>query len=320
MLLRPLALVALLLPASASGQRETTRAALERLEESLAARQTEGAFETKDLLPAIVVSAQPAFEESKAWYPTAALATLVRVFGAPSLRSCEACRQPRLHVENARLEQNTADLSAEEIARLDQGARGSAAPARTALWLDENAGGVSLRIVDLANSRIVLAENFDPRQVEPARTRHQVSLVTELDRRARGDSLTHAILDLTVYPGQHLSLDWVDQWGDTNANLSGVSISFLKPALGVGGAYYRIFPSLWDLSVGAKVLLSLPTALVSSVSDIDSTFMEPLLTGVLIVRLPLFRTNYGLTLSVSTNLDVGIGLSLLNISLLPFLP
>ncbi len=290
-----------------------------RLEESLAQRQEDGPF-MKDLLPAIVVSTQPAFEETKAWYPTAALTTLAHLFGYASLRSCEACRVPRLFVAEGRLEQNTSDLSAAEILRLDETARGKAAPARAAIWLDENALGVSLRIVDLQNSRLVLAENFDPAQKEAARTRKSWTLTRELERRARGDSLTHTFVDFTVWPHQHLSLDWADQWGDSNANLVGFSVSFLDPILGVGGCYYRVIPFLWNLTVGAQVLMSVPTALVSNISGQNTQVLDPLITGALLIRLPLFRSNFALTLSVSTNAKFGIGMSLLNVSLLPFLP
>lgn len=47
---------------------------------------------------------------------------------------------------------------------------------------------------------------------------------------------------------------------------------------------------------------------------------DSLFTGVAMLRLPLFKTNYALVASVSTNGRVAIGISLLNFSLLPFLP
>jgi hypothetical protein len=45
-----------------------------------------------------------------------------------------------------------------------------------------------------------------------------------------------------------------------------------------------------------------------------------MLTAVVIARLPIGRTNYALTLGASTNGQVGLGFSLLNFSVLPFLP
>ena len=320
MLLARLVLLAALLPMTAFAQRETTREALSRFEETMAMRLEDGAFVVKDLTPAIIVSVTPAFEESRAWYPTEALATLVRVLGKASLRSCEACMAPRLYVEQGKLEQFTTPLGTAEITRLDELSRGSALPARTAIWLDETVQGVSLRIIDLKNSRIVLAENFDPALTESARTRGNLALARELERRARGDSLTHTFIDVTMYPGQHVSLDWTEQWGATNANLSGVSVSFFDPVLGVGASYFRVVPRALNIMVGAKVLLSVPTAVVSGIAGEPQNIIDPLLTGVLMVRVPIGRSNYGVTLSASTNGRVGVGFSLMNLTLLPFLP
>jgi hypothetical protein len=227
---------------------------------------------------------------------------------------------PRTYVQEGLVEQVTTNLGAAEITRLDEANRGSSAPARTAIWLDETPDGVSLRIIDLHNSRILLAENFDAAMTDQARTRRNLSLVRELDRRARGDSITHVFFDVTVYPGQHISTDWVDQWGDTNANLTGFSLSLFDPVLGVGGAYYRVIPSALNITVGAKLLMSVPTGLVRGISGEDVDLLDPLLTGVFMVRVPIARSNYGITFSASTNGRVGVGFSLMNVSLLPFLP
>ncbi|MGQ0505942.1 MAG: hypothetical protein ACT4TC_11570 [Myxococcaceae bacterium] len=321
MLLTRTALLALLLPAfSALAQRDTSREALLRFEETLTLRKEESNLAPKDLTPVIVISVTPAFEETKNWYPTAALASVVRVFGGASVRSCEACMAPRVFVEGGHVEQNTSALTVEEIVRLDENARGDAAPARTAIWLDETSQGVSLRMIDLKNSRIVTAENFDPALKEQERTRNAYSLTQELDRRARRDSLAHFLLDATVYPGQHVSLDWVEQWGDSNANLSGVTLSAIDPVLGIGATYYRVIPQALNIMVGAQVVMSLPTALVTAVSGQGQQVLDPLITAVAVVRVPLFRTNYALTFTASTNLKFGVGFSLLNFSLLPFLP
>jgi hypothetical protein len=304
----------------ALAQRDASREALSRLDETLTLRLEDGGLGVKDLVPAMVVSVNPAFEETRTWYPTEALATLVRVFGAAGLRACEACMAPRTYVQEGLVQQVSTNLETAEITRLDEANRGSSAPARTAIWLDETTDGVSLRIIDLQNSRILLAENFDAAMIGQARTRRNLSLIRELDRRARGDSITHVFFDVTVYPGQHVSTDWMDQWGDTNANLSGFSLSLYDPVLGVGGAYYRVIPSAFNISVGAKVLMSLPTGIIRGITGDDIDLLDPLLTGVFMVRVPIARSNYGLTFSASTNGELGIGFSLMNFSLLPILP
>jgi hypothetical protein len=181
-------------------------------------------------------------------------------------------------------------------------------------------GGVSLRIIDLRNSRVVAAENFDEAQTDANSLRRNTAMVKEQARRARGDALAHAFIDIAVLPMQHISLDWSEQWGDTNANLAGVSVSVLDPLLGVGGSYFRIIPEAFNLTIGAKVLVSIPTALVKALSPNTDSLIDPLFTAVLVVRWPIFKTNFGLVATLSTNGKVGIGISLLNVSLLPVLP
>jgi hypothetical protein len=267
-----------------------------------------------------VVSVEARYQQSTRWFASAALTTLGRVFGRGSLRLCEACSSPRTFVEEGRLEQTIGSPGISELVRLDESLRGKAPPARAALWLDESAAGVSLRIVQLDSSRLVLAENVDPALEERARSTRTFTLTRELERRARGDGLAHAFVDFAVYPGQHLSMDWVDQWGDSNQNLSGVTLSLFDPILGLGGCYYRVIPEAYNLLVGGQVIMSVPTAFVRSASSTNTDVIDPLLTGVLVMRVPLFNSNYGLFFSASTNGRVGVGLSALNFSVLPVLP
>jgi hypothetical protein len=309
-----------LLPTVAAAQRETTRDSLARLEETFALRLEEGGFNTQEFLPAIVVSAAPAFEETRAWYPAAAVATLARALGPDSLRACEACMAPRLHVDQGRLEQVTVSVSTQEIIRFDESTRGPAPPARAAIWLDETREGVALRVVDLRNNRILLADNFDPGLRARARTRTNFSLTRELDRRARGESITHTFFDVALYPGQHASLDFAEQWGDTNANLSGFSLSLFDPIVGVGGSYYRVVPRALNITVGGKILMSVPTALVRAISGEAVDVLDPLLTGVFVVRVPIATSNYAITFTASTNGQIGLGFSLMNSRMLPVLP
>lgn len=313
----------MLLPAAALAQRETTRDALTRMEETLELRLQDGAgLQVKDLVPVIVVSVKPAYEETKTWYPTAALGTLIKLFGTAGLRSCEACMVPRVYAAEGALEQTTGDLSAAEIVRLDAISRGQSAPARSAIWLDENAEGVSFKIVDLKNSRIVAAENFDANMTEQKRTRKNVAMARELDRRARGDALTHTFIDFGVFPHQHVSLDWTEQWGSDNCNLSGFTLSLFDPIFGVGATYYRVIPQALNLMVGLQFTVSVPNALITAIGNQGGSNLlgDNLFTGVLVARLPIASSNFGVVMTLSTNGRFTLGISLLNISILPFLP
>lgn len=311
------AIVASVHPTPAIAASDATRDALERLEEILELRIEDGALSVADVSPAILVDVAPRYVDSEGWFPTRVIEVLQRALRGGELRVCEACMAPRAFVGDGAFVYQTGPIALDEVVRLDDGVRGEGTPAKSAIWVEEIRGGVAARIVDLRSGRILYAQNIDPFLVENANTRRMYTLTEELDRRARGDSITQAFVDLVVYPRQHISLDWTDQWGPTNANLSGVTISVIDPVLGIGAVHYRRVKFL-NVLFGAKLIVSVPTALVRLVDDTD--VIDPLLTAVALGRVPFGRSNYGAVVSVSTNGAFGVGISLMNISLLPVLP
>lgn len=304
---------------AARAESATTHDALDRLDELLQLRLADGRLSADDLRPAILVSATPRDPATQGWYVTQVIEVLQRDLGEGALRLCEACMAPRAIVDGGQLTLQTGPVSVDEIVRLDDQYRGDAEPARVGIWVDEVRGGVSVRIVDLRTSRVVYAQNIDPTLSEVRNTQRMYTLGAELERRARGDSLTQSFLDATMYPGQHLSLDWTDQWGPTNHSLSGVSISMYDPVFGLGAAHYRVLDVL-HITVGAKVLMSVPTAVVRAVDEGGGDVIDPILTGVAVIRVPFGRSNYGALMTASTNGQIGLGISLLNFSLVPVLP
>ena len=296
-----------------------TREAVDRMEEVLLLRSEDGLLPPETVRPLLVVTATPRYEASADWFADRVLAALQAVYGEDSIRWCSACALPRTHVEDGRLEYVTGVATIAEAVRLDDLTRADAPAARTGVWLAETTSGVSVRVVELSTGRVLFAQNIDPDLVEGARTANTYTRTAELERRARGDSLTQSFVDIGLVPGQHVSLDWTDQWGRENRHLSGVTLSLFDPVLGVGAAHHRV-TRLLNTTVGAKMLLSLPTAVVNSVSEDDGQVLDPLVTAAGIVRVPIGRSNYGVLLAVSTNGEVGFGVSLLNVSFLPFLP
>ncbi len=296
-----------------------TRDALDRLQEILEIRLDAGTLSAEEVVPALVVSTSPRYEASSEWFAGRTLDVLEQTFGSGTLRLCEACMVPRTWVEHGHLAYAAGPMSLDEIARLDASTRGSSPAAKTAVWIDEHRGGIAVRIVDIGTGKVVFARNIDPSLNEYRNSERMATLAEEYERRARGDSLTQGFVDVAFYPGQHISLDWTDQWGKTNANLTGVTLSILDPVAGIGLAHHRRVP-LADMLVGGKLILSLPTAIVANVSDDSSDVIDPLLTGVAMVRFPLGRSNYGLIASASTNGEIGLGISLMNFSLIPVIP
>ncbi len=318
MVLRLLCACFLLLSSVAHAGPANTTDALDRLEEVLQLRVEDGRLHPDDVLPTILVSTQPHFEGSQGWFAIRAIEVVQKAFGNTGLRLCEACMAPRAFVEEGNLTYQTGPVGLDEIVRIDTQTRGESQPAKTAIWLDEHDGGVSIRIVELRTGRVLFAQNVDPMLIEYGNTQRMYSLSAELERRARGDSLTQGFFDAAIYPGQHLSMDWTDQWGKTNANLSGVSISILDPIVGIGACHYRRV-ELGNILIGGKALVSIPTALARSFGDSNIDVFDPMLTLAGVARVPFGRSNYGAVVTVSTNGQVGIGISLMNISLLPVL-
>ncbi len=298
---------------------EATQDALDRMDEVLELRIDDGRIPMRETTPVLLVSARPLYEESAPWFATRVAQILQERFGSASLRICEACMVPRAWVEDGHMTYQTGPIGLDEVVRLDDQARGQAEPARAAVWVDEWQGGVSVRIVDLRTGRVIYAQNVDPYLVEYKNTRRMYTFAEEYERRARGESVTQAFVDMAVYPGQHISLDFCDQWGKRNSSLTGVTFSILDPVLGVGPAHYQR-TELFNTLVGAQVVISVPTALVASLGDDTGDVIDPLLTVVGVVRVPFGRSNYGAVATVSTNGAVGLGVSLMNIRLLPVIP
>ena len=313
------ALLVALLTASAWADRGRTREALARFEEIVELRGEGGAFDAKMLLPLVVVSASPRYEATRDWYPAEASASLLRAFGAQGVRVCEACMRVRIAQVDGRLEQSSGPISLDEVRALDARYRGEAAPAKAGIWIDETASGVAVRVVDLSTARIIFAQNVDPELREYRGSARSFQMSAELERRISGNSITHAFVDLALYPGQHVSLEWADQWGQTNANLSGIVLSIVDPVAGIGATYYRALE--WgNILVGGKVILSLPTVIAQTQVGEDTEIIDPPLTAVAVLRVPFGDSNYGAVATFSTNGVVGIGITLLNSSLLPVLP
>ena len=310
-------MVAVTATASARAQREASVAALERMAEALEPAVNGGALD--GVAPIILVGARPAFEATRSWFPTAAVVSFADAIGRGKLRACEACMQPRVQAEGGAFVYSSGAMSIAEIVATDTDTRGAGAPAAAAAWIDETDDGVAIRLVSLRTGQILFAQNIDGRLQEQMRSAQTFTFTDDVERRLRGESLTHVWLDLALVPGQHVSLDVVDQFGDKNLDMAGITVSALDPIVGVGGVYYRVIPEAFNLTIGAQAVVSVPTAAVAALG-LDGDLLDPLVTGVVVVRWPIPETAYGVLLTASTNGQFGLGITLMNINFLPVLP
>ena len=126
-----------------------------------------------------------------------------------------ACRFPRTYAEPGRLEQRTGPVGVAELRLIDHNLRGNGAAAKSGIWLEETARGISVKVVQLASGRILLAENIDLKEVSAPSLRNGWNAYENLSDAPR-EGITHAFVDIGLYPGQHISGDWVEQWGQNN--------------------------------------------------------------------------------------------------------
>ncbi len=302
---------------TAQAQREATRDALDRLEDVLAPAVDGGALD--GVAPIIVVGARPAFEATRAWFPTAAVVAFGAAVGNAKLRACEACMQPRAQAQDGAFVYSSGALSIAEIVAIDADTRGAAPPAAAAAWIDETNDGISVRVVSLRTGQILFAQNIDGRLIELKRTGQVYRFTDDVERRLRGESLTHVWIDLGLLPGQHISMDVVDQFGANNLDMAGITASLFDPLVGVGGVYYRVIPEAFNITIGVQGLVSIPTA-IGNAFGVDGEVIDPLFTGVAVIRWPIPQTSYAVLATASTNGVVTVGVTLLNMNFLPVLP
>ncbi len=81
MFLRLLLLLLTLAPRAAWADTATTRDALDRMEEILQVRVEDGRIDPEQVMPAILVSAQPRYETSQDWFTVRVIEILQASFG-----------------------------------------------------------------------------------------------------------------------------------------------------------------------------------------------------------------------------------------------
>lgn len=321
-------LMALFWQSSAYAERQSTVESFVRLEEILRDQLDSLALNAGEIFPVIIVRAVPSYEESRTSFADSSIQKLSGAFGPSNVRYCEGCSASHSKIRDSGVEVISPDsMTLADISDFDTAMRGATPPAQTAWWLIENADGITVRGVSLSSGRVVFAQNISPNLASQLRTQRNYTASKDLLRRHRGDSLTHTVFDLGFYPSQHIALDFLEQWGSFNQRFFGVSVSLLDPVLGLGASYGEAFPNLMNTMLGGKLLMSVPTALIRSLTrnlggDTPTQLVDPLLTlvGVARVPMPILNGDYALNLFASTNGKVGIGVSTLNTSFLPVLP
>ena len=306
----------------AHAQNILTLDALARLEEILTQKLETQEINLADHGPVLLIEAKPFYQDSLSSFRSAVLKSITNVFTQGSVRDCQRCEKPYVYEFQGRLIHSTGHLDFQEIRNLDQMIRGTQVAAKSAMWVQETRNGVSLNMVNLYTGQVVFAQNITPELEWTQRSRANFTRSEIYAMRARGERISHAFMDAGGMVGGHWSFDWSEQWGVSNRNLTGFTISLITPILGVGVNYGRIFPNLWNASLGGKFMLSIPSLLVNNLSKgRTSEVIDPLVTFMGFARIPFTpRSNFGGFIFVTSSAKLGIGISTFSINLLPVAP
>ena len=250
------------------------------------------------------------------------LDALSEVFEEDELRVCLPCSLPRTRFRNDGVEHTSAFPAMNEIRRLDKQMRGPGTVARTALFVQELGQQIALQAYAISDGTVVLSEVFPRKKVSKTISTERLSHRSAVQQKARGWTLSHWFNDVIVYPNPHIAIDVVDQIGKQRNHLFGVSTSLWNPLLGVGVSYHYVMPNFWNATIGGKLLMSLPTLVLSGIvpDAAAGAVIDPTFTPMVIARVPIPYTPLAVSAMASMALDfgairapqVGIGLSMMD--------
>ena len=178
-----------------------------------------------------------------------------------------------------------------------------------ALWVSYNKGMLSYRIVSLETGHVIYSENIHENMDWNGRSIRNFSKSRMAERVGRHEAIYHHQWDLGLYPGFHLGYSFLNQWGQHNDYLSGLTMSVAGPLLGLGVAFFKVIDSPAHPLVGVKLMVNLPEAAGSALSN-ESSGGEALV-GQFIAKYP-FPGNMGGLLGIgliNTDGTVALGVS-----------
>ena len=183
---------------------------------------------------------------------------------------------------------------------------------KAGMWVSQQGGVVSYRVASLETGVVLASATLVGGESLTFRSESHYTKASNLRRLAQGQPIFHSYADLGLYPGQHVSFNFVEQWGEDGAYQTGVGLSLAAPIGGVGAVMYKAMPSLSNALVGIKVLVSIPAALARAASSSESGGLDdPLITFVGSIRIPIPQESgrFGLLAFFSHTGKVGIGVS-----------
>lgn len=274
--------------------------------------------EDKDLkarmVPTLLATPVHHWAESRLDFGPKATSLLKSVLTDPNdVILCQDCNAWRLNiVTGERLQINNGEWSLSEISRVKQNIKFQEAKSLT--LIRETPSGIELRVVELADGRVLLSALADGNK-DLDTQKPWFGFSKERDRRLREEALAYSFINFGLYPNPLIQLEFVEQWGSLNQHISGIGLSLINPELALGGVYHYLIPSLKSFHVSGSLFMPLRGVLAQSDQTQDGV------NGFVfqIMGQYSFSNTYALGLSVSSEGKVSLGLVLHNPLFFPFI-
>jgi hypothetical protein len=287
---------------------------LERAEDIVKSHLDRDPTLRRRMLPTLWSPPQHHWLESRDDFAAESLTLWKRLFPEPNdVIQCVDCDRWRIKIEKGQgLRLHNGELSLAELGTLKQDPRYSAAKSLT--MVRETPAGVEIRVMELVDGRILLAETVDATETL-ADLRPKGAWGWERDRRLRGEGLNYVFFNLGLYPSPVVQLEFLEQWGERNQHISGVGLSLIGPTLALGGIYHYMIPQMRRLNLSGALYLPLANA-VANTGD-----REGLASRLVFQAMAQYAVgeSYGLFASLSTEPVFSVGFVFFGPVLLPFL-
>jgi hypothetical protein len=266
------------------------------------------------VVPTLLATPIHHWSQSRGDFAAQATALLKTVLsGANDVILCQDCNAWRLNiVTGQKLQVNNGDWSLSEISRVKETLKFQQAKSLT--MIRETPSGIELRVVELADGRVLLSALADGNS-DLDTQKPWLGFSKERDRRLREEALAYSFINLGLYPNPLLQLEFVEQWGSLNQHITGIGLSLINPDFALGVVYHYLLRNFKNLHVSGSLMLPLSEVLTQGNQANEGT------NGFVfqVMGQYAFSKTYALGLALSSEGKVSLGLVFHNPLFFPFI-
>ncbi|SMF71120.1 hypothetical protein [Pseudobacteriovorax antillogorgiicola] len=225
----------------------------------------DGLIRDIDVAPVVLVSVMDGQDRASDALSNQTYSTASKIFGR-QLMDCQECLRPEVRPGKG-LYYRYGFISLDDVRNIYEGKE---LQPRSALWVAYADGSLSYRLVSLKTGRVIYSDTIQEDLDWNSRSIRNFTKSRMKERYGRQDAIYHHTWEMGLYPNFNLSYNFLNQWGENNDQLSGLTISVINPTLAIGAAYYKVLDLDNAPIVGAKLLVKIPEALASESGESSS--------------------------------------------------